>query len=51
MLLFAFHIVLEKNMNPIILPPAMSKIVGETVLFNLGMATGLEEEKLWIYTC
>ena len=29
-------------MNPTILFPAMGKIVGQTVLFNLGIATGLE---------
>ena len=30
---------LRKGMNSIILPPAMSKIVGQTVFFNFGMAT------------
>ena len=34
-----------KGMNPIILPPAMRKIVGETRFFSLGVATSLGEEK------
>ena len=38
-------------MNPIILPPAMGKMVGKTSLFNLDVATDLGEEKLWILTC
>ena len=33
-------------MNPIILPPAMGKIVGQTVFFSLGEATSLGEGKL-----
>ena len=33
-------------MKPIILPPAIIKIVGQTELFNLGMVTGLREGKL-----
>ena len=37
-------------MNPIILPPAMEgeygQIVGQTVFFSLGEATGLGEGKL-----
>ena len=33
-------------MNPIILPPAMGKIVGQIKLFSLGIETGLEEAKL-----
>ena len=33
-------------MNPIILTPAMSEIVGLTVLFKLGMETNLGEEQL-----
>ena len=37
-------------MSPTILPPAMGKIVGQTGLFNLGMATNLGEGKL-CYTC
>ena len=37
-----------KVMHPLILFPAMGKIVGQTELFNLGMATDLGEEKLWI---
>ena len=32
----------EKGMNSNILPPAMGKIVEQTGLFNLGMATSLE---------
>ena len=46
MRLFAFHIALiplGNGMNPIILPPAMSKIVGQTGLFSLSMATSLRE--------
>ena len=38
-------------MNPIILPPAMGKIVGQTEFFSLGEATSLGEGKLWIQTC
>ena len=38
--------IFRKGMNPIIPPPVMGKIVGHTGLFNLGMATGLWEEKL-----
>ena len=34
------------GMNPTILPSAMGKIVGQTGLFNLGMATCLGEGKL-----
>ena len=34
-----------KGMNPISLPPAISKIVGQTGLFSLSMATGLEKGK------
>ena len=37
---------LQKGMNPIILPPAMGKIVGQTVFFSLGEATSLGERKL-----
>ena len=33
-------------MNPIILPPAMGKIVGQTGFFNLGEATSFGEGKL-----
>ena len=33
-------------MNPIILPPAMGKIVGQTRFFSLSEATSLGEEKL-----
>ena len=32
-------------MNSTIFPPAMGKIVGQTELFSLDMATGLEEGK------
>ena len=35
-------------MNPIILPPAMGKIVGQTRFFSLGEASSLGEGKLWI---
>ena len=37
-------------MNPTILPHSMSKTVEETMLFNFGMATGLDEGKIWIQT-
>ena len=37
---------LGKGMNPIILPPAMGKIVGQTSFFSHGEATSLEEGKL-----
>ena len=37
---------LGKGMNPIILPPAMGKIVGQTSFFSLGKATSLGEGKL-----
>ena len=40
-----------KGMNPIILLPAMGKIVGQTRFFSLGEATSLGEGKLWIQTC
>ena len=42
---------LGKGMNPIILPPAIGKIVGQTWFFSLGQATSLEEGKLWIQSC
>ena len=42
---------LGKGMNPIILPPAMGKIVGQTRFFSLGEATSLGEGQLWIQTC
>ena len=35
---------LGKGMNPIILPPAMGKIVGQTRFFSLGEATSQEKE-------
>ena len=35
-----------KGMNPIILPPAMGKIVGQTRFFSLGEATSLGEGKI-----
>ena len=38
--------ILGKGMNPIILPPATGKIVGQTWFFSLGEATSLGEEKL-----
>ena len=38
-------------MNPIILPPAKGKIVGQTMFFSRGEATSLGEGKLWIQTC
>ena len=37
---------LGKGMNPIILPPAISKIVGQTEFFKLGEATSLGEGKM-----
>ncbi len=37
---------LGKGLNPIILPPFMGKIVGQTRLFSLGQATCLGEGKL-----
>ena len=37
---------LGKGMNPIILPPAMGKIIGQTRFFSLGEATSLREGKL-----
>ena len=37
---------LGKGMNPIILPPAMDKIVWQTGFFILGKATSLGEGKL-----
>ena len=40
-----------KGMTPIILPPAMGKIVGQTMFCRLGEATSLGEGKLWIQTC
>ena len=42
---------LGKGINPIILPPAMDKIVGQTRFFSLGEATSLGEGKLLIQTC
>ena len=36
--------ILGKAMNPIILPPAMGKIVGQTRFFTLGEATSLGKE-------
>ena len=42
---------LGKGMNPIILPPAMGKIVGQTGFFSLDKATSLGEGKLRIQTC
>ena len=37
---------LGKGMNPMILPPAMGKIVGQTRFFSLDEVTSLEEGKL-----
>ena len=37
---------LGKGINPIILPPAMGKIVGQTRFFSLGEAMSLGEGKL-----
>ena len=37
---------LGNGMNPIILPPAMGKIVGQTRFFSFGEATSLGEGKL-----
>ena len=42
---------ITEGMNPIILPLAKDKIVGQTGVFSLGYATRLGEEKLWIQTC
>ena len=39
-------ITLGNGMNPIILPPAMGKIVGQTEFFSLGEATSLGEGKI-----
>ena len=41
---------LGKGMNPIILPSAMGKIVGQTGFFSLGEATSLGKGKLSIQT-
>ena len=40
--------ILGKGMNPIILPPAMGKIVGQTRFFSLGETTSLGEIKTLI---
>ena len=42
MRLLAFYIALGKGMNPTVFPPAMGKILGQTGLFNLSVATSLE---------
>ena len=42
---------LGKGMNPIILPPAMGKIAGQTGFFSIDEAISLGEGKLWIETC
>ena len=42
---------LGKGLNPIILPPAMGKIVGQTGFLTLGEVTSLGEGKLIIQTC
>ena len=36
-------VTLGKTINPTILHPSMVKLVGKNALFNLGMATSLEE--------
>ena len=41
---------LGKSKNPTILPPVMGKIVDQTRLSSLGMATDLAEGKLWFQT-
>ena len=52
MLLLGEHCILHctnnfgKGMNPIILPPAMGKIGGQTRFFSLGETTSLGEGKL-----
>ena len=38
--------ILGKGTNPIILPPAMGKIVGQTRFFSHGEATSLGEGKV-----
>ena len=38
--------ILGKDMNPIILPLAMGKIVGQIELYSLDMITSLGERKL-----
>ena len=48
---FTLHLYPWKGMNPIILLPAMGKIVEQTRFFSLGYATSLGEGKLWIQTC
>ena len=40
-----------KGMNQTILPPGKGKIVRQTELFNLGIATRLGEGKFLIQTC
>ena len=42
---------LGKGINPIIPPPAMGKIVGQSRFFSCGEATSLGEGKLCIQTC
>ena len=43
---------LGKDMNPTILPPSTGKQLDRQIgLCNLGMATSLEEGKLWIQIC
>ena len=42
---------LGEGMNPIIIPPAKGKIVGQIGFFSLGEATSLVEGKLLIQTC
>ena len=42
---------LGKGMNPIILPPAVGKIGGQTRFFSLSEVTNQREGKHWIKTC
>ena len=41
---------LGKDMNLIILPSAMGKIVGQIEIFNFGMPSGQRDGKLWLQT-
>ena len=43
--------ILEKGMNPTILPTAIDKQSSRLGFFNLGISTALRTEKLWIQTC
>ena len=48
---FTYANTFGQGIDPTILPQAMGKIVGQPGFFNLAMATGLGEGKLWIQTC